>query len=72
MATEAERLSRLETDYDHVATKAELEVAKGEFNAAIERVVSEIRAAETRMLKWDFGVSLSVATLAVAVAKLLP
>ena len=43
-----ERASALESAYDHLATKADLERLRGE-------LVAEVRASETRMIKWGAG-----------------
>ena len=48
MTTLEERVSSMEGAYDHLATKADLERLRGE-------LMSEMRASETRLVKWNAG-----------------
>ena len=49
-----ERVSALESAYDHLATKADLERLRGE-------LLAEIRASEVRMIKWVAGLMIGTA-----------
>ena len=82
-----ERVSSMEGAYDHLATKADLERLRGDMVAEIERVrgdantaneklradlISEIRASETRMIKWGAGMMVGTALgIVTAMAALL-
>ena len=60
-----ERVSALESAYDHLATKADLERLRGE-------LIVEVRASEVRMIKWVAGLMIGTALGTVmAVAALL-
>ncbi len=60
-----ERVSALESAYDHLATKADLERLRGE-------LIVEVRASEVRMIKWVAGLMIGTALGTVmAVATLL-
>ena len=61
MTTLEERVSALESAYEHLATKADLERLRGE-------LITETRASEVRMIKWVAGMMLGNI---VAVAALL-
>ena len=60
-----ERVTALESAYDHLATKADLERLRGE-------LIVEVRASEVRMIKWVAGLMIGTALGTVmAVATLL-
>lgn len=65
MTTLEERVSALESAYEHLATKADLEKLRGE-------LITETRASEVRMIKWVAGLMIGTALGTVmAVATLL-
>ena len=65
MTTLEERVSALESAYEHLATKADLERLRGE-------LITETRASEVRMIKWVAGLMIGTALGTVmAVATLL-
>ena len=67
-----ERVSSIEGAYDHLATKADLERLRGDLRTEMETMrgdlLAQIRASETRLVKWNAG--MMIGTL-VAMAALL-
>ena len=61
MTTLEERVSALESAYEHLATKADLERLRGD-------LLVQMRASETRQVKWNIGM---MAGTLVAMAALL-
>ena len=49
----AERMSRLEGAYEHLATKADLARLEARFEADIARLEARIAQMEVRLTKWD-------------------
>lgn len=82
-----ERVSSIEGAYDHLATRADVQELRGDMNTAVERLrgdlrtemetirgdlLSQIRASETRTIKWVAGIMVGTALGTVtAVAALL-
>ena len=56
-----ERVSRLEGGYEHLATKADLERTYGSLQ-------SEMRAMETRLIKWMVGMMIASVAAASSIA----
>ena len=61
MASLEERVSRLEGGYEHLATKADLERIYGSLQA-------EMRAMETRLIKWMVGMMIASIAAASSIA----
>lgn len=72
MTTLEERVSSLEGAYNHLATKADLERLRGDLRTEMETMrgdlLAQMRASETRLVKWNAGIM--IGTL-VAMAALL-
>ena len=66
MATIAERVSRLEGGYGHLATKADVAEAKAEVKADVAEVKGELRA-----LRWTTGIGIAAATLGLGVLQVI-
>ena len=67
MATVEERLSRLEGVYEHLATKADIEALRGDFERAIEALRGDISRAEARMLRWTMGTIIAAAAVFIGI-----
>jgi hypothetical protein len=67
MATVEERLSRLEGVYEHLATKADIEALRGDFERAIEALRGDIVRAEARMLRWTMGTIIAAAAVFIGI-----
>ncbi|MDE2902570.1 MAG: hypothetical protein OXP73_06030 [Chloroflexota bacterium] len=63
MTTEAERLSRLEGAYEHLATKADIADLRGELKVELTRV-------ETRLTRWVIGAAGAAAAVVIAADRL--
>ena len=61
MTTPEERLSRLEGGYEHLATKADLQVLE-------TRMAKQIAESETRTVKWMVGLMIGSVTAATAIS----
>ena len=67
MATVEERLSRLEGVYEHLATRADIEALRGDFERAIEALRGDIVRAEARMLRWTMGTIIAAAAVFIGI-----
>ena len=70
MATEAERLSRLEGAYEHLATKADVEGVRTEverLRADVERVRAEVAGLRGWIVGTSAGVAVVVTVIGLAV-----
>lgn len=81
MTTVEERLSRLEGVYEHLATKADIEALRGDFEKAaeslrgdfeksIESMRGDIGRAEARMLRWAMGTIIAGAAVLIGIDRL--
>lgn len=81
MTTVEERLSRLEGVYEHLATKADIEALRGDFEKAaeslrgdfekaVESMRGDIGRAEARMLRWAMGTIIAGAAVLIGIDRL--
>jgi hypothetical protein len=70
MATVEERLSRLEGVYEHLATKADVEALRGDFEKSIEILRVDIGRAEARMLRWTMGTVIAAIAVLIGIERL--
>ncbi len=60
-------MSRLEGVYKHLATKADIEALRGDFERAIEALRGDIVRAEARMLRWTMGTIIAAAAVFIGI-----
>ena len=60
-------MSRLEGVYEHLATKADIEALRGDFERAIEALRGDIVRAEARMLRWTMGTIIAAAAVFIGI-----
>ena len=67
-------MSRLEGVYEHLSTRADIEVLRGDmmtlrgdFERAIEALRGDISPAEARMLRWTMGTIIAAAAVFIGI-----
>jgi hypothetical protein len=60
-------MSRLEGVYEHLATRADVEALRGDFEKSIEILRVDIGRAEARMLRWTMGTIIAAAAVFIGI-----
>ena len=63
-------MSRLEGVYEHLATRADVEALRGDFEKSIEILRVDIGRAEARMLRWTMGTVIAAIAVLIGIERL--
>lgn len=74
MTTLEERVSSMEGAYEHLSTKADLERLRGDLRTEMETMrgdlLAQIRASETRLVKWNADMMVGILVAMAALLRL--